>query len=323
MKGYLGNNIRCIYLDQFATSGLFDPSNSIEWNEIRELIISCVNKGRIICPMSFEHFLETSQKDSTRAKILDNQFHELSKGYGFKSEVFITAQLMISLIRKNNLTSNTFLHKNIKRSVLSDRNNIELFSTLKNKLNQNIDEASVHSNKIREITRQNNMEVKVRKDLINTCKALAVNNFINRLNDLLVQGQIIIRAINFSSGDVPHWIDLIIHRLTEKHCMNIKETKMLIEHLEKNGFNEISTLDLRTSIEALIAVYHKKETANDQIDIMRISTSFQISDILLIDKQRKNEIIEIGLDKKYNTTVLCGTEKDLKIFIHQLKEINE
>ena len=84
----------------------------------------------------------------------------------------------------------------------------------------------------------------------------------------------------------------------------------------------IPTLDIRTSLSALISVQNKKETVNDQVDIMRISSGLPLSDILFTDSARKKEIEELELDKKYKTLVFSGKKEDLDNLINELEKRN-
>lgn len=315
------NNPVIIYLDQFASVGLFE-SDSLEWKKIRQLIISCVEKQIAICPLSSEHYIETAQKEEKKAINLDTGFYKLSGGFAFKSELFITSQLIISYIRKNNVTLKTYLYDKIFANVLSDKKNLETFIEAKNQLNIKISECTEFVNEIRKITRNDRTDLKTKQKLILAHKSLSISEFVGRLNDLLRDGHIFIRGVHFESGDVPHWIDQLIFQLINRHKITRKETKYLIAEFEKNGFNNIPTLDIRTSLSAIISVYNKKETVNDQIDMMRISSGLPISDILLTDSQRKMEIIECGLHEKYKTKVYCGIKNDLDELVLELEKMN-
>jgi hypothetical protein len=128
--------------------------------------------------------------------------------------------------------------------------------------------------------------------------------------------------VHFESGDVPHWSDLLIHQLTNTHKLKAKEINSLIIHIEKYGFNKIPTLDIRFTLSALISVFNKKETVNDQIDIIRIALGLPVSDILLTDKKRKSELLLSGLDKKYNCEIYCGSLYDKNLLLEKFKLIN-
>jgi hypothetical protein len=114
---------------------------------------------------------------------------------------------------------------------------------------------------------------------------------------------------------------LIIHQLITRHKIKKHETQKLVDHLIQFGFDNIPTLDIRSSLIAFIAVNNKKETVNDHVDIMKISSGLPISDIFLTDSQRKFEILELGLDKKYKTKVYSGINSDLEMLIFELNLI--
>jgi hypothetical protein len=322
MNKYFKKPICCVYLDQFATSSLFDTEKLPEWKEIRNLLTIGVQNNKVVCPLSTEHFFETSQKSEKKATYLDSEFYKLSKGYVFKQELFITSQLVISTIRGNNITEKTFLRENIRGNILSEKDNLQRFSDARNSLRTKVDEGTTLTNELRKISKEkNNITPELKYKFTELGKKIEVDNFIRRLNDLLKDDGIRIQGVSFPSGDVPYWFDSIIFRLIEVHKMTKKELKLLIKHLEVHGFDKIASLNIRTSLSAFMASLNKIEDLGDQIDIMRVSTALPISDIFFADKERKNEILALGLDKKYNTLVLCGSNNDLQICIEKLKEI--
>ena len=67
MKEIISKNTHCIYLDQYAISGIFENENSI-WKELKRLLFLASESNRIICPKSAEHFLESSQKENFKAQ---------------------------------------------------------------------------------------------------------------------------------------------------------------------------------------------------------------------------------------------------------------
>lgn len=322
MKEIISKNIHCIYLDQYATSGIFENENPI-WKELKRLLLLASESNRIICPKSVEHFLESSQKESLKAKDLDSKFSKLSKGYAFKADLFITSQLLISKIRNNKITKRTYFEENVKSDILMHDEKLNRFINLKKQFDKKINEGSIFNNEIRKSTGSNKPDKNLKQDLFEVIKSFSVTEFIKRLEDLLNEGCITIRAIKFPSGDVPNWIDLVIHQLLTKHKMNTDETKQLRNHLKEKGFSQIPTLDIKNSLMAFVAVENKIELPSDQIDYMRISTGLPVSDILLTDKKRKYEILTLELDKKYKTKVLCGTEEDLMDFKIELDKILE
>jgi hypothetical protein len=183
-------------------------------------------------------------------------------------------------------------------------------------------EATLVSNKFREYSRHIKCNNNARKALLETHISINVNEFLKRLISLKKNKYIQIRGVHFESGDVPHWSDLLIHQLTNTHKLKAKEINSLIIHIEKYGFNKIPTLDIRFTLSALISVFNKKETVNDQIDIIRIALGLPVSDILLTDKKRKSELLLSGLDKKYNCEIYCGSLYDKNLLLEKFKLIN-
>lgn len=212
------------------------------------------------------------------------------------------------------------MYDKIYENILSDEENLRQFDVSKKLLNNTIEEATFVVNEIRKMERTKKYDTAIKEKLFNVLKSISITELIDRLNKLLEDGHIYIRGVQFTSGDVPNWIDQIIFQLTKKHKITQKETRLLIKELKINGFNNIPTLDIRTSLSALISVLNKKETVNDQIDIMRISIGLPISDILFTDSTRKREIEELELDKKYGTLVFSGKKGDLDNLINELEK---
>lgn len=299
---------------------MFD-SDSQDWLKIRDIIKKGVGQGQMICPISSEHCIETSQKEKNKAIELDMEFYKISGGFSFKSEMFVTSQLIISLIRKNNITLKTYLHDKIIENPMSDEDNFKIFSYSKQLLDKKINECTQIVNGIRNVSRHVYADKLMKSRLIKIQQDILSSSMISRLKELLQDGHIYIRGVHFTSGDVPDWIDEIIYQLINRHRMTPKEAKLIINEIEHNGFNNIPTLNIRSSLSAIIAVNNKNETVNDQIDIMRIATGLPISNIFLTDKQRKHEIIELGLDQKYDTQIFCGTKYDKEKLIFELENI--
>lgn len=99
-------NKTCIYLDQFVLSNLIDQTNDT-WKEIRTMLELNYSKNLLYCPMSHQHVLETAKKEINNAVIHDEYFRKLSDNYIYKNEIFLTSQLISSLIRE----ITTFNHK--------------------------------------------------------------------------------------------------------------------------------------------------------------------------------------------------------------------
>lgn len=304
MKGYLKDKY-CIYLDQFAASNMVD-CNPV-WNEVRIMIIKGAKSGRFICPTPAEHLIETAGKLNENAIVHHNFLTSLSHGYFFKIEPKIAAQIMISKIRKNNLTGNTFLSNQISKDFSYDAT-LPAFRKNREELKGMIAEVSDYPT-----LGARGLSTDLQRTMMETHKLLTLGEFCDRLEELIVtKGGIRLRGVEFATRTVPHWIDLILDILLKINKMTIEESKVLLKYLRTSGFEEISPLDVRTSMTAYSESRGKHGNSNDQIDIMRIATSIQIADILFVDKAKKHELQDLGLAKKYNTAVFSGTKADIE-----------
>lgn len=310
----------CIYLDQFAVSELITLEKNI-WKEIKYWLEELNRNNLIFCPVSFEHYIETSGKKIEGFKEHHDFLYSISSKYSIKPEIFITSQLISSRIRKNNITAKTFLIENYPQIENFESIYPKLLET-KNGYNELIIDDLQNLNDFRKEIGQQRIENKTKSNLLNITKRKHSDKFIDRLNELKKDDYIHIRGHKVGNKEVPNWIDQIIFQLLETHKFNRKETDKLIAELEKFGFNNIPILDIRFSMSALISIYGKKETPSDQIDIGRICTALPISSLLFTDKKRKSELLELELDKKYNTKVFSGTNEDLESFLEELKKIN-
>lgn len=307
----------CIYLDQFAISDMLESREGTTWFEIRKALERGHKNGLLFCPLSPEHFLETSQKSIDNAKIHDSFLSRLSDGFCIKPELFITSQLISSRIRRNNVTIRTYMYDNVK-DVLENESNYQCFNKSNKEFKDLITEETIGINSIRKLTNNQKIQPKLKDSLMKVHKLLSVQKFIDRLKELKARNNIIIRGDKIGEKEIPNWIDLIIDQLLKKHKFSKYEIDLLIKEFETHGFENIPTLNIRTTLDALVSVYSKNEYSNDHVDFMRIITGLPKSDILLTDKKRKAELIESRLPEKYNTKVFSGVEKDLESLLKEI-----
>jgi len=84
--------MKLIYLDQFIVSDLAD-SKSLEWQELRNIFEELVELELIICPLSFEHYLESSSRNNQEALSNDKLMNKLSGGkiLALRDFIWVTA----------------------------------------------------------------------------------------------------------------------------------------------------------------------------------------------------------------------------------------
>lgn len=313
-----GNRKQIIYLDQYCTSNMFDDQNAPVWQEIKGLLFSAYSENKIVCPIPYEHFLETAPKTFEFGVNTIRNFEKISGGYISRPELIVTTQLIVSYLRRNNVTMNTFFTKDSK-IVFTNPENYEHTRVFKQGYKENFTELLEDVNTVRQAGRT----LKSVKDFDQTTYQLIKQKFetefVERLKSTFKEGHLIIRADQFGQQQVPNWIDAIIYRLVAAHKISTRETQRLIQHIELRGFIDFPQLDIRKSLIALNAIQHKKEQESDHFDFTRLSTGLPYSDILFTDKRRKAELVLLGLDKKYNCKVFNGTEQDLIEFIEILK----
>lgn len=104
--GKFFSKVACVYLDQFAVNALFDDSvsQSEDWKEIGYLLSEGVRRGRIVCPYSAEHAMETSVKRQESAISQDILFSQLARNLRIRNEPDIMTRQAIALIRNKGLS---------------------------------------------------------------------------------------------------------------------------------------------------------------------------------------------------------------------------
>ncbi|OJW17274.1 hypothetical protein [Mucilaginibacter sp. 44-25] len=321
MKGYFGPGVTCIYLDQFATSNLLDTPANKTWEEMTKLLQAKSAAGRIICPVPPEHFLESANKKHENAMAMDKRFAALARGLAFKPEAFVTAEHIISLLRNTPLDQNTFCDRLARPDTLTNNKIYDDFKARHTLLNSQVTEITAGQNEIRKITAQKRFSPATMAPFVQFIKAREIKPFIDLLDEVIGKGGFVSKGVKFATREVIHWADYVMQILMAHHQLGIWEAVFLKDIITRTGFDRIPSLDIRVSLTANLAVEHKKETVNDQIDIMRLATGLPPADLLFTDRQRKFELQQTGLAEKYKTKVFCGVKEDLEVFYQALLEV--
>lgn len=313
-------DLRIVYLDQFALSNMAgEPSP--EWSKIKELLFENFKSKKILCPFSLEFYSENSQLKKEKAYLIEKEFYPITGGYCFKPELAIYSQEITSKLRGNRITKKTYLVEMENSTFQFDENQYKEHRKINNYFSENAILASEESNQLAADYHHVKLEKKVKDKLSEGLINENIEDFLNRLSQLIKSRYLIPEAIDTPLGEMESWIDMVLSRLTYVHRMSLKELIKLKNILINQGFSRFPSLDTRFKLFSLISVNNKKTMPNDFIDLMRISTGFSISDIFLTDKQRKNEIIELKFPEKYNTRVYSGTKSDLDLIIADLEKI--
>lgn len=316
---------KILYLDQFAVSNMYNAVPISPWGLLRQTIQEKVNKGVLSCPMPLEGLYETvgrSNKDKTGnqnndyiRKIIEqhNFFRELANGSAFYGYEEIAATEIIMLLRqgKINPIKSIYLHESLHAQIdISDiYEEGHIFNEENRQYNRDLSQGV---NELRETTQLLNNGLRTKKKISteplfqNAIIRLQVNSYIDGLQDLCQKGYIKVRGVKCGTLELPHKVDLLLYYLLKKKKITKEETKRLIHEFEKNGFERIPSMNIRSLLSTDIAVYDKQQTPNDEIDLDRAAVGLRISDYFFADNDKKLTVEKYNLDRRYQTKVFSG-----------------
>lgn len=311
--------MRCIYLDQNASSNICSPTTEGKWAEISFLVKEGVKNKKLLIPISIEHYLETSTRTRGDALHHDNELRKLSFGWSMYPEPIISANLLVRKIRNIKLGKTVFLRKErmlslAKNSVASN------FSELRSIFKTTVTGAVSDVNQVRKHTRGGvKPKSKLRDDLVSTIKQRHAHHIVERLESLHDSGKFEPRIIELSGYKVPFWADTLCHILITSHKLSRKEAKKGAELLKSEGIDLIPSISIRASLEAMMAITDKRETDNDHLDIMRTSCALPLCDMVILDRGKAAHAREIGLDKKHDSVVFSARNDELSSIVRYLE----
>jgi len=301
-----------ITLDQYCTSNMFGTYPPPLWAEISELLKTRHAEGKLLCPVPYEHFLETAQRTYDLGIAAIQGHIEISGGYIYLNEPFITANLIITGLRQQDLGWESFFNRDTV--VFEKQENFRKVQEAKQEFDNMAHAGLKGVNDFRIHTRNLKMDKGLKDLFLKAILSTEVSRFTQRIRQVINDKSITIRAARFGDKEIPNGVDQLLYVLMNTYQMTLPESLHLLIHMETKGFAGIPTLDVLAHLKAHNAIEHKSEQGSDQIDFMRISCGLPASDILFTDKRRKNKITEMGLDQKYHCRVYCGSDADLKDF---------
>lgn len=83
----------------------------------------------------------------------------------------------------------------------------------------------------------------------------------------------------------------------------------------------IPTIDISSNLYAYALTSESPISGSDYIDIQFVAAYLPYADLMLVDKRTKNTVIQLGLDKKYQSEVYC--QKDIPALIGKIQNISE
>lgn len=313
MKNKKGYEKLIIYLDQFAMSNMIDAKEGDIWYDIKNNIERCHKNGDIICPMSAEHVLETSQRDFQRASLQNDFYWKISDGYTFWNLSYMIAWQICKLLKRNVLDfyflkynpswdlseekCYNFIHLLFKKE--KEDNSLDCFN--KSELNIVAKSKILNYDKYKKVIIQEVLEdnylLAFKRKIRST-----IENF-DYISDSLKSN--FERLID---------IDPIVLCLIFSFQFSKDDFCYLRDEIDKFGAERIDSLFIRNKLVSYFNVNGGNDSINDFIDCHRIATGLPYSDILFCDKKYKKYVIDLDLNKKYNAIVLSAINEDLECF---------
>lgn len=311
----------CIYLDQFAVSGICDDyaENKEQWATIGGLLKKGVSTGRIVCPYSVEHAIETSMKHERNALSQDINFADLTGRVQIRNEVDSTARHIVATIRNKRPDYHTYfepfqgivMNDNWKRTKLQENRNL-------------LNDMTLDIFKTVNVLRGASTLLpgpEMRKTVFALIQRRYEADVLERFFHLSTFGKFDSKTVTLAGITIPYWADLLFYKLVTEYRMTSEDASKGKKIIAEQGLRAFPSVFIRANLEASMTCNGKKETINDQIDTIRLAGALPAVDILLTDGGKANDIRDTKLDKVYMTEVYSGKRADLENFTNRLQSL--
>jgi hypothetical protein len=310
-----------IYLDQFAVSALCDDyENKTEpWVTINKLLKKGVSKGRIVCPYSVEHLIETSMKNERSAVSQDINFANLAQNVKLRNEVDSTCRYIMSLIRSKRPTYHTYFQSFSKTALDVEWKRMKL-QEQRNLLEEMTSEIFGMANVIRGASKHR-LTPSMRSFSFRLIQTQYEADLMERFFFMSTFGVFKTKTVTLSGTTMPYWADMLFHKLVTEYQMTREDALKGKQIIAEHGLIKFPSIFIRANLEASMACNNKKETINDQIDVIRIAGALPAVDIMLTDGGKANDIRDAKLDKQFRTEVYSSKTADLINFTTRLQTL--
>lgn len=307
---------KILYLDQFAASNM--SANNGIWSEARELVEVAVRKGKIICPIPMEHFIETSGRSIYNAVEHHDRFKSVSgRKQFFPWEIIVANEIMnwtkrrISKIYVPNYL--TILRNNI------DFANEDIFNKMneaRQKYQDFVNQEKLNLNEIRNHIRMTGQKHNHDHMFIKALNSLTYQKYKEEFKSVAYG-----KRYPYNIMEIGHKKEERIAYLLCLKRFTCSDFMSIVNDINKFGFEHIPSLDIYYKMKFYFSLENLEEKANDDIDIERISSGLYLSDIMFVDYKQKIAVKKLELDKKYNTFVYSAKQNDIKSFIEYIETI--
>jgi hypothetical protein len=310
---------KILYLDQFIVSNLSDEVDDFH-SGLKNKIISLYEKGLMLCPLSPEHYFESSFRNKEEAVKNDVFLNNISGGKCF----FYTIQVHINLMMAIGSGKDFSIDDFIGDAVPNKFNETSFLSRVKSNaasVRREGDRSVEFVNSIRALTKEKAKDYVKSMEYENMKKMMYLRykaKIVRALND----GYVKIGSEQLGGLQVPDWMDQTLEWLFRMKDLDERGVSKVIDEIILNRFENIPSLYILNCLRSLQAVMHKPVNFGDEIDNDRIAKALYPCDIMVVDSKRKSEVISLGLDKIYGCKVFSGKQNDLSKLDSYLGEID-
>lgn len=250
-------------------------------------------------------------------------FSEIAKGTTFYGYEEIAATEIIMLLRQGNVKQiqSMYFHK----AYYAD---IEILDIYANGHKFNKENHFYNQELFKDVNGLRDDMKKAGQELSKPDKSLALDylckiqtrTYIEGLKELCRKGVVNVRGVQCGKINIPNKVDWLLKLLCDKRLDKRLAQKLICE-LETHGFEKIPSMNIRSSLNADMAINGKCQTPNDVIDIDRAAIGLRISDYFFADNEKKLAIERCQLDKKYQTKIYSAKKDSVSSLITELSEL--
>jgi len=311
--------VTAIYLDQCVISR-FVPDIDPSWSTLFETLSLGHARGKILCPHSLEHLVESAAMSPDRGAAADELLRTLSLGWSLQVEPQLVAAQLKSVVREVPLTRNDILIRHPFKP-LSDQAVHAILATSKANLDSFNESKFRISNAIKALTRIEPRETwATMMEIMATIARRYAADLKSEVGTVLARGQAEIKA----EPDAPHmptWTSYIVYLLVTEHQFTHRELTLLDGCLDASlGLLFLPFFQVKAALEAYRSWNRKKFEASDQYDVTRVACALPFVDILITDGSVANALRETRVDTFFRTEVFSTKDRERTALLQRLTD---
>jgi hypothetical protein len=298
-----------VYLDQCVLSRFLENSGDAGWRGVHDLLLRGVEAGRVVCPHSLEHLVETAAMSQDKAIAADAILRRLSAGWSLLVESELVAAQISHRIRRQEV-DRAYAFERIRFKPLSDAGAYALLRRTKARLDAfNVHEFALQ-NELNVLARDNPRGDRATLRLFGRLKNESyTRRFIADLEPSLRDG----RAHVVARQGVPDWpseFSFITGLLIEGHGFGVPELRSLAAQLRRQGVVFVPFYLAKINLEACHLWKGKSRDHGDQYDVTRLSCALPVADVIITDGSAASAIRDVGLDQAFGVQVFSTREAE-------------